>query len=287
MDNARKRILIHKINNLPTLPSMVAKIIESADSPKANAAMLADILSKDPSITSVILKLVNSAFYGNLRHISSIEHASVILGFQMVKTIAMGVSIYRSKRASVVGPSFDREQFWIHSIAVAACASHLAKLRGTPDTLMPDTVFLSGLLHDIGKVVFDNYFTDDYQRVARTVAAEGVWIGDAERAVIGMDHCDAGFYLARKWQFPGPVVEAIRYHHSLAKTSEQNGLLCALVHAADYCCRKVHLGSGGDGQELALDPLAVERFGIAEAMREQAMAQLEQDRETYESFVLN
>jgi len=285
MENTSKRILIHKINNLPTLPSVVAKIIESAENPRVNAAHLAGILSKDPSISSVILKLVNSAFYGNLRHISSIDHATVILGFQMVKTIAMGVSIYKSRRAVEAGPSFDREQFWIHSIGTATCARILAKQRGLPEGLGLDEVFLSGLLHDIGKVVFDNYFTEDYQRVAAEVTRRNVWIREAERDVLGMDHCDAGFYLARKWQFPGSVVEAIRYHHDLDKASEANGYLCALTHAADYCCRRIRLGSGGDAVETELQTLAVERYGLSESLLAQAMIQLEKEREICESFV--
>ena len=282
LDLAQKRILIQKIHTLPTLPNILQKIIELADSPTANAAELGKVLAQDQSITSTILKLVNSAFYGNLRHVSSINHATVILGFQMVKTIAMGVSIFQT-RTETSGPSFDREGFWVHSIGVATISRILAA-RLSGKSLDRDTVFLAGLLHDIGKVVFDNYFSDEYKQVAEIVASEGIWIGEAEKRVLSMTHCDAGFYLARKWQFPPAVVEAIRFHHDLSKCSEANRPLCVIVHCADYCCRKMGLGSGGDDTIPELDP-CMEDCGITMTLLESVLEEAEGEREKLESFI--
>lgn len=280
MSLVNKRILIQKINHLPTLPSVITRIIELTESRSANAKDLAEILSKDPSIASTILKLVNSAFYGNLRHISSIQHATVILGFQMIKTIAMGVSIFQTKGGTA--RPFERGQFWIHSIGTAALAKLLAQRIDADLDL--DMIFLSGLLHDVGKVIFDNYFEDDYTKVGEILRAEDIWIGDAETRVMGLNHCEAGFYLARKWQFPTPVVEAIRFHHNLEKCSEQNQLLVALAHAGDHGCRRIQLGFSGDHTVPELNPI-VERLGISPAIMDDALVELEQMRESFESFV--
>ncbi len=283
MNIEQKRIIIHKINSLPTLPTILTKIVALADNRNAKAADIGELLSHDPSIASMILKLVNSAYYGNLRHISSINHATVILGFQMVKTIAMGVLIYRSK-ASGPAPSFDREQFWLHSIGVATIARRLAQRLERPELLQLDTIFLSGLLHDLGKVIFDNYFTEEYRDVISLVQREDLWIRDAEQRIMQMDHCESGFYLARKWQFPTPVVEAIRYHHSLSKASERNRFLCSIVHAADYCCRQLALGSGGDSQQVALD-ITVQHYGISPRLLDEVMAEVDRERASLETFV--
>lgn len=279
----QKRIIIHKINSLPTLPTILTKIVALADDRNAKAADLGELLSHDPSIASMILKLVNSAYYGNLRHISSISHATVILGFQMVKTIAMGVLIYRSK-GSGPEPSFDREQFWVHSIGVATIARKLALRLERPEQLQLDAIFLSGLLHDLGKVIFDNYFTEEYREVSSMVQRDNLWIRDAEQQILQMDHCESGFYLARKWQFPTPVVEAIRYHHSLEKASERNRFLCSIVHVADYCCRQLALGSGGDAQQVVLDT-SVQQYGLSPRLMDEVMAEVDRERASLENFV--
>lgn len=283
MNIEQKRIMIHKINNLPTLPTILTKIVELTEDRNARAADLGELLSRDPSISSMILKLVNSAYYGNLRHIASINHATVILGFQMVKTIAMGVLIYQSKSAGPE-PVFDREQFWIHSIGVATFAKKLAARLKLPNGLQSDTIFLSGLLHDVGKVIFDNYFTEEYCETAKLAATEGMWIREAEHKILHMDHCESGFYLARKWQFPAPVVEAIRYHHTLEKSSQKNRVLCALVHAADFCCREIALGSGGDSQRVPLDSM-VHELGLTPQILEEVMAEVEANRSSLEAFI--
>ncbi|MDJ0836021.1 MAG: HDOD domain-containing protein [Acidobacteriota bacterium] len=283
MDVARKRILIHKITNLPTLPTVLNKIIELTESRNANAHDLGELLSKDPSISSLILKLVNSAYYGNLRHISSINHATVILGFQMVKTIAMGVSIYQTRTET--GGDFDREKFWVHSLGTAYFARIIAAAVGMPKDVDKDTVFLSGLLHDVGKVILDNYFSEDYKKVIQKIETDNLWIRDAEMEVMGMDHTDAGFYLARKWQFPDPVVNVIRYHHRLEKCPQQHGFLCAVVHAADHCCRKIGLGSGGD-QTVPPLSLMAEGYGITASILDDALREVDQNRKLLEEFVV-
>ncbi|MBF0169725.1 MAG: HDOD domain-containing protein, partial [Nitrospinae bacterium] len=96
MDQSRKRIFIQKIDELPTLPVSLLKIIEVIENPESSAQDLAAVISRDQSISSVILRLVNSAFYGHLRQISSMSHAVVILGYQTVKTMALGVSVFQN-----------------------------------------------------------------------------------------------------------------------------------------------------------------------------------------------
>lgn len=282
MAQTNKRILIQRISNLPTLPTILTKIIDLSDSPDASASDLGKVLSQDQSISSLILKLVNSAFYGNLRHISSINHAIVILGFQMVKTIAMGVSIYQS-RAPTQKTYFDRERFWMHSLGVAQIAKMLAEQQSSSQNLDKDAVFLAGLLHDVGKVVFDNYFSEDYQKVAELVHKENLWIRVAEERILGMDHCEAGYFLSRKWQFPTPIVEAIRFHHQPESCSADNRHICALVHTADYACRTINLGNGGDTQQVTLNPI-IQDFGITDEIIETVLEKVETNRHEIESF---
>lgn len=278
----KKRILIQKIQDLPTLPTTITKIIHVSEEESSTASDLAAIISKDQSISSTVLKLVNSAFYGHLRQVSSISHAIVILGFQTVKALSLGVSIFRSTPSSGK-PAFDRNLFWIHSIGVATFTKQLAERPSVASGLNNESVFLAGLLHDIGKVVFDNYFTDEYQAVAQRAITDKLWIGEVELSDLGIDHSEAGRYLAQKWQFPNEVIESIGCHHSIS-TCAGAKVIPAMVHVADYCCRKMKLGSGGDNAEMELDPEAVSICGVNEEIINELIVNMEDEREMIESF---
>ncbi len=278
----KKRILIQKIQDLPTLPTTITKIIHVSEEESSTASDLAAIISKDQSISSTVLKLVNSAFYGHLRQVSSISHAIVILGFQTVKALSLGVSIFRSTPSSGK-PAFDRNLFWIHSIGVATFTKQLAERPSVASGLNNESVFLAGLLHDIGKVVFDNYFTDEYQAVAQKAITDKRWIGEVELSDLGIDHSEAGRYLAQKWQFPREVIESIGCHHSIS-TCAGDQVIPAMVHVADYCCRKMKLGSGGDNAEIELDPEAVSICGVNEEIINELIVKMEDEREMIEAF---
>jgi putative nucleotidyltransferase with HDIG domain len=285
VDKNKNRIFIQRIQDLPTLPTTLLKIIEVVENPESSAHDLADIVSKDQSISSVILRLVNSAFYGHLRQISSISHAVVILGYQTVKTMALGVSIFQSP-PTAGGHSFDRGKFWVHSIGVATLTKRLSEKVKPVAGLDRDSVFLSGLLHDVGKVVFDNYFNEEYGAVVGEAMKRRQWIGDFEAEAMGMTHAEAGYYLAQKWQFPAPVIDSIRYHHALHKCPPNSLPVASLVHIADAACRRIRLGSGGDDAPVDIDPLAMKTLGIDDDLLADLMLELDGDREGIESFAL-
>lgn len=279
MNTINRRMIIQKITNLPTLPNIVMKIIKLADSPQANADSLGNVLAKDQSISSLILRLVNSAFYGSFRHVNSINHATVMLGFPMVKTIAMGVAVFQNESGDA---GFDRKALWLHSLAVATASQFIAEK--TKVDCQKDTAFLAGLLHDLGKVVLDNYFEEEYAKVMQLVREEDVWIGEAEKRVLQLNHCVAGFYLARKWQFPTQVVDVIHHHHHISACPEDSQPLCAAVQAADHVCRKSGIGSGGDLLVLPLEPEA-EGLGISSEVLEEAAEFIEKQKPELEAFV--
>lgn len=270
------------------MPATLARIIEVVENPSSTAAELGEVISRDQSLSSMILKLVNSAFYGHLRQISSISHATVILGFQTVKTMALGVSVFHSS-PSRDGDSLDKRRLWIHSLAVATCAKRLASTLDSVRGSDEETVFLAGLLHDIGKVVFDNVFSEDYRSVLRLARNERMWIGDAEKRILEMDHAEAGSLLARKWQFPDPVINAIRRHHDPLNDGEDGSesVIDSLVSVADYVCRKIKLGYSGDDEETELNPTAARRLGLTDEILETIIQKMESEREEIEKFTFD
>lgn len=282
-DPERKRIVIQRVSQLPTLPTTLVKILQAAENPSTSSGDIALVISKDQSISSMVLKLVNSAFYGHFRNISSISHAIVILGMQTVKSLALGATIFRTQPGAGVA-AFDRNAFWIHSIGVATMARRLMTKGAEAPGVDKETVFVSGLLHDLGKVVFDNYFNEEYREAARQAEEKKITIREAERLLLGLDHCEAGRFLAQKWQFPAPVLEAIELHHDMERAAAAGARVAALAHIADSGCQKINLGKSGNGKPSALDPRALEILNIPESLMAETFSEIEGEKEMIEGF---
>lgn len=286
-DKEKRRMLIQRIQELPTLPTTITTIIELVESKSSTSDDLANVISRDQSISSLILKLVNSAFYGHRRQISSISHAIVILGYTIVRTMALGVSIFNTSSGKKAA-AFDRGNFWLHSIGVATITRKLATYAPARDGIDMESVFLAGLLHDIGKVIFDHNFNKEYNEVAESAIKDHKWIGEVESAYFGLNHCEAGEYLARKWQFPATVIAAINSHHTpLSCQGEAERAMACMVNLADHLCRKAGIGSGGDNETPPLGEGILSFLGISDEILLQITSEVESEREMIESLTLD
>jgi len=284
-DATKRRILIQRVEDLPTLPTTLTKILEVAESEDASARDLAHVISQDQSISSMVLRIVNSAFYGHFRKISSISHATVIIGFQTVKSLALGASIFRATPATSES-SFDRRRFWTHALGVGTFSKKIATLVSLPDDLDMETIFVSGLLHDLGKVVFDNYFNEEYSQVAREAMEKKELIRVMEAKMMGMDHTVAGKHLAKKWQFPAPVICSIEHHHSPAKAQGVYMVIASIVHLANYCCHEIGLGSSGNAADSLLERSALDISRLPVDVLDEVIESVSSERESIEAFGL-
>jgi len=239
MDREEIRLTIRNIKNLPTLPAIVGRILEVADEAGSSARELADIISHDQSVSAKVLNLANSAFYGFSRRIATIPQAVVVLGFETVKSLALGVSVFQSLSLKVGRVTFDREQFWMHSIGCAAAAKLVAKSIGLKDTGTP---FVAGLLHDVGKVILDTYFNAEYQRVIEEMLDEGRSAVDVETDVLNIDHAEVGGWMATRWKFPDTLVTPITFHHNLLGTPAENLNFVLMVNLANILTKKSGIG---------------------------------------------
>jgi putative nucleotidyltransferase with HDIG domain len=239
MDREDIRLAIRNIKNLPTLPVIVTRILEVADEAGSSARELAEIISHDQSVSAKVLNLANSAFYGFSKRISTIPQAVVVLGFETVKSLALSVSVFQTLSQKVGRVSFDREQFWMHSIGCAAAAKLVAKGMGLKDAGTP---FVAGLLHDVGKVILDTYFNDKYQEVIEGMVEEGRPAMDVETDVLNIDHAEVGGLLATRWKFPDALVAPIAYHHNLLSAQGENLNVVVMVHLANILAKKGGIG---------------------------------------------
>ena len=256
----RLRKITESIIGLPTLPTVVTQMIGLIDNPQTSARDVSRLISTDQALTAKILKLANSAFYGFPREIATVNHAVVVLGFETVKSLGLSVSVLERFAGGADHSAFDRQKFWEHCTACGVAARIMAnKLRYR----VQGEAFAAGILHDIGKLVLSQYFDDEFDEIIELARTEDLYIGKAEEAVLGVTHADVGSWLAERWNLPDQLVEAIAYHHTPGRL-QRNAELPALIHLADFLCRRERIGDGGGERMPTLDPAALRTFGIHE-----------------------
>ena len=219
---------IDGIKELPTLPMIYFKVNKALQNSDASVKGVADIIEMDQAMSSKVLRIVNCAFYGFRSKISSINHAVMILGFNTVKNAIVSVSILDVFAIKEKFQGFNVKDFWGHSIAVAVLCKHLAE---KSRLAAPEDAFIAGLLHDMGKLIMMQHFTEDFGRIWQTQQNDGLTFYDAERSILPVDHAQTGAYLARKWLFPNSLIDAISSHHTGKITSENAGLSACVILA--------------------------------------------------------
>jgi len=220
----KSKTLKDKLRDLPSLPEVVVKISEIVQDPKSSAAQLAKVISHDSGLTSRVLRLVNSAYYGFPGQISGIQHAVTIVGFSTIRSLVLSSSIFRifaNKSGSTSAK--DYKNFWRHSL-LTAIASRIIfdKLFFEVD----ENIFSAAILHDIGQIILDQYDHDNYA-LAHSEAPNPLFDEDvlkAELKYCDVTHTYIGEYVAKSWNLPEPLTSVIRFHHSPLECEEHQKL---------------------------------------------------------------
>jgi HD-like signal output (HDOD) protein len=233
--------LVERIYDLPTLPEVIAAVNRLLDDPESSASDLNGVIGRDPALATRILRIVNSPFYGLPNKISSIGQAVVILGFSTVRSLAISASVLE-----VFGPGaggFDYAAFWKHQIGCAVVCETLGRRQ---PGVNPDTAFVLGLTHDLGKLILDQYAHDALATVLKRAADGELPFEEAEREVLQASHAEVGYWLAERWAFPEELARAIRHQHAPDLASDGTSARLAAVCAfARYVCRLKSYGADG------------------------------------------
>ena len=262
MPDARLDLILHQLDELPTLPAVAVRVLDATGRDDTAAADVVRLLESDPALSTRILKLVHrSDLAARGGTAETVARAVALLGFDAVRCATLAVAVYQTlggtKQAS--GTPFDRQAFWTHSLAVACCADLLAARLPHHEVAAPQA-FLAGLLHDIGKAALDAALPKSYARVIDGVDLLRGNIADVERTVIGVDHHTAGRRLAEQWRLPDTVVDVAWLHGqppAAIPKGHRNGRLVNLVTLADLMVREQHLGYSGNYVLADRAPLVV------------------------------
>jgi len=203
-------LLIQSIESLPSLPQAYHKCCFLLEREVTDSKDLAQVVMTDPAMTIAVLKLVNSAFYNVPRKIERLDHAISIIGHTKFRDLILTASIVRAM-SNLASGRVDMEVFWRHSIYTALTAKRLALHAYLPNS---ERLFLAGLLHDIGQLVYFDMFETKAMKVAQLVGKLSVDVVVAETKVFGFTHQDIGSALCQHWQLPEWLEEPIKYYRS-------------------------------------------------------------------------
>jgi HD-like signal output (HDOD) protein len=277
--DAKLRAKLETIRDLPTLPTVVLEMTRLLADPTVSARRLCEKLEKDQAVTSKILRLVNSPFYGFSGKIASLSHALALLGLNVVRNAVISISAMNA----FGGERRRVEALWRHSIGCGVLARRLSWKLGLPQA---EDAFVTGLLHDIGKVFCASYLQDEFASILSLMETEGRSVLEAEEDVLGSDHSQIGGYLAGQWRLPADLTESILYHHRPRLAESNPDLVCA-VHLADIICHGLGLGGGQESLVPELDRDAWERLGLRLATIEELLPVVEREYEAARSAFLN
>ncbi len=242
IDQSHVEARLNSIENLPSLPIVIHQIQKALANPDNSMGQISKIIEKDSSLALKTLKLVNSAYYGLRNPITSIKEAIIILGLETVHNLVLGLSVIKMFKNSN-RKMFDHGAFWEHSLGCALISKNIAKHTHQDGS---EECFIAGLLHDIGKLIFEQYLHEEYITVLKLTKDNDTALVSQETAVFGFTHADVGAFIAMKWKFPIQLAVIIRYHHSRLQTPlefKKYKSALTIVSMANQICNEYSIGN--------------------------------------------
>jgi putative nucleotidyltransferase with HDIG domain len=256
-----RRYIYSRIDELPTLPVVVSKVLALLQDPNVDTGALARLISRDPALAAKILKVANSAYYGFSRQIDNVRHGTALLGLKMVQSLAVSIGVLDVLPEPQSRPLFSHEGLWRHSVGVAVILQKLGARHASGEA--GEYLFMLGLLHDVGKVVLDRFFAEGFENVLQGMEAHPSGkLHEAEQEVIGVDHCEVAAMLLERWRFPPAIAGPIADHHRPAPSAGTSPRDVSLLRVANVLAQTVGFGAEGNAAPNLLRPTDLEILGL-------------------------
>jgi len=228
MEKAEK--MISKVVNLPTIPETMTRVTALLDNPDVELDEVAEVILTDQVMASRVIKIVNSPMFRPMHQIKSLKRALIYLGFRRIREIALTCSIIKTFEGKE--GVFDVKTFWEHSFGVGIVSKIIAQRVRYPET---EKAYICGIVHDIGEVFLSSYMTEEFQKIVDLIKGTCHSFAEGELFMLGTTHCDLGFCLAKKWNFPLEYCDVIENHHT-PQDATFDPMLVAIVNLADLFC---------------------------------------------------
>lgn len=261
-----KRIIFRKletIENLPTLPGVIEQIRNLVLDPTAGNESIAEIMKDEPSMMANVLKLANSAMYGTRERISSLQTAITRLGLNAVYNLTTSLGVLKMLEG-FNAKGFDHKGFCEHSICTGIAMRIIADVcqQNLKQQHSPDSLHLSGILHDVGRLITLQFFEEEVQEAIQLCAKHSLPLFLAEQKTIGVDHAAVGAWLAQKWNMDEMQRNVIAYHHDPLLGPASYAEEIYICHAGNYLCNQQKIGNAGDVVAPFFDQRVFDALGL-------------------------
>ncbi len=255
MSNFRNKI--SEITEILTFPDVLVEVNNLITRTDTSASDIAKVINSDIALSTKILKLVNSSYYGFSKQITSINYAIVILGFSVVRNLAVTIFVQDIKSNNICG--FKSKQFWMFSISTGLVAQYLCEFTQTGSK---DDAYISGLLHDIGVVILNQYFSEEFTAVFTYAQSNNCTLLEAERRILDFDHVEIGSIILESWNFPERIINVCNNYSCPDKVPEET--MPSIIHLSDGFCRALKLGNPADNSLPELSNSAMSRLRVVQ-----------------------
>lgn len=249
--------LVNKSLELVSAPTTYARLDALISDPDSAIDDISAVINTDPALTTRLLKIVNSPFYGFPSQINTISRAITIIGTRELTHLVLATSVMNAFRG-IPANLMDMDTFWRHSLACAITAKYLAE--ATHQTNQ-EQYFIAGLLHNIGSLVLYQSVPELAREAINSARFGHEVLHEAEKRIIGFDHAEVGAILIQNWRLPESLAQVARYHHQPGR-AEQDQLEVAIVHIADILVSSVPFGHNGDQHVPPMDEGAWQHLNL-------------------------
>lgn len=249
--------------NLPTLPMALMNVTRLMENPNVSMDLVAEAISQDQVLAAKVLKMINSPLYGFPGRIASVQHALVLLGFNVIQGLIISTCVLEDMDRTMKG-------LWQHSLAVSVASMEIARFLEFKD---PEEYLVAGLLHDLGKVIVGVQIPECSKEALWVAAREEIRYSEAEQQVLGFSHDRVNAWVADLWHLPLPLREAMYGHHRISQATHYPEV-ASCVQLADFIARLYEVGFGGDDQIPPVQPEAFRVLGLNQSKIERLLDQM-------------
>lgn len=237
LNSEKVQAVISRMRSLPSLPEFYLKLMDLLTDPESSIKEVADLVKKDMAMTVQVLKLVNSSYFGFYKRINDPAEATVMLGLNTIKSLALSHGIF-SQMPDELDKIIPHQELWDHSSLTSLLAQDIAKHISYDDNFVDDA-FTAGFLHEIGLLILAGTLPDTYMKAVELAEKDQIPLWLAEHHIMETGHAEIGAYILALWGFDDNIVQAILNQHQPFHLSNDSNSLAAVIHAADTVSRSL------------------------------------------------
>ncbi len=258
--------------NLPSLSPTTAKVLELANDINCSPTELTRVIKLDPVLSAKVLRLVNSAFFGLRVKIVSLEKATILLGLNTIKNLALSAAVLSQVGSKKRSQVINSEGFWKHSLGVGVAARMIAEKRGT-SRAERDNYFIAGMLHDLGLIVEAQIFPKEMKGILADCRVNGLLAAEEAR-LEGLNHCQVGQILANRWNLSPDLLSTMVRHHQPLFDGDHSDLNLT-IYLANIICKNNKIGLVLDQIPIEVEPSVFERLSLKPKLVDDILESLE------------